>query len=554
MGRILIKIAGLLLGMLLIITGLAKAADIGEFASGILQEVPMLPALGTACAFMIVTTEIGAGAGLYFRRFRRMSGAVAAMLFLVFTILIARKIVEGTDFQCECFGILELQLPLTYHLLLNIALTFVALLVAWRPTGGSSDSYSSRRLPLTFLVPVLMGASLLVWLILSAFRSPASSSDPEEKKVEMDVAFPVKISKAYRGTLVKGITSSGLLRPERTVELVPKVSGEVIAVHAYEGKEVVKGETVAVIDGTEFRLAYERASFALLAAQIEYRTLSASPFLQTVDTIQARRDLEAARDNYQRVRAAYAAGRIDGPVFIRAKRTYESARAYFSANREDVIANRSGLVQAREAYERAKRELEATQIRAPFTGRITGWEGAIGMQAHAGRALCSLVDLSRILIDADIVEREAARVCPGQGAVISCMAFPGRPYPGIVRAVSPVIDLKSRMMRAAVELSATRGGRRAPQVPLRPGMFATVLIETDRLHGRLLVPREALLTRDLRPLVFTLEHGRAKWHYVETGEENQEFVEVRSGLAEGDTVIVEGHQALAHDARVFVKD
>ncbi len=71
MGRILVKIAGLLLGMLLIVTGLAKAADIREFASGILREVPMLPELGTACAFVIVTAEIVAGAGFYFRRFRR---------------------------------------------------------------------------------------------------------------------------------------------------------------------------------------------------------------------------------------------------------------------------------------------------------------------------------------------------------------------------------------------------------------------------------------------------------------------------------------------------
>ena len=249
-----------------------------------------------------------------------MSGAIAALLFLVFTTLIVRKIIEGSEFQCDCFGVsgcsfrssiifcwisrspsLPCSLPGGQQVVRHIHIPLVG--CPWR--------FSCRC---SLGPPFLCGSFSLRF----GLRPPAPI--PEEKKVEMDIAFPVKISKAHRGTLVKGITSSGLLRPER-IELVPKVSGEIVAVHAYEGKEVAKGEIVAIIDRTEFRLAYERASFALLAAQIEYRTLSASPFLQTVDTIQARRDLEAARDHFQRVRTAYAAGRIDGPAFIRAKRS-----------------------------------------------------------------------------------------------------------------------------------------------------------------------------------------------------------------------------------------
>jgi multidrug efflux pump subunit AcrA (membrane-fusion protein) len=83
-------------------------------------------------------------------------------------------------------------------------------------------------------------------------------------------------------------------------------------------------------------------------------------------------------------------------------------------------------------------------------------------------------------------------------------------------------------------------------------MFATVHIETDVLPQRLLVPRAALLVRDGRSLVFTVEHSIAKWHYVETGESNDELLEIRRGLAVGDTVIVDGHYTLAHEAPVSV--
>ncbi len=564
MGGIIIKIAGLLLGLLFVITGLSKAAAFEEFSWTILREFPMSRELGTICAFLVIVAEVVSGAGLFLRRMRRPSAAMAAVLLFIFLSIAFRKVVQGSEFQCECFGVLALRLPLFYHLFLDLALACIAILVAWRPTSVVPATDEGRtvlfqhsaswRRSFVFLVPLAFCALFLVWALFSAFRSPAAVPPPEEKKVQLDIAFPVKPAAVRRATLIKGVSSSGLLRPVRMVELVPRVSGEIVAASAHEGKEVAKGEIVASIDRTEFRLAYERASSTLLAAQIEYRTLSTSPILQTMDTIQARLDLEAARETYQRVRTAYAAGRIDGPVFLRARRAYEATRAYHSANREDVIANRSGLVQAHEAFERARLDLEATEVRAPFAGRIAAWEAAVGMQAHAGRALGSLVDLSKILIDTDIVEGEAGRIRACEGAVISCMAFPRIRFSGTVRTVSPLIDLKSRMMRATVELSLLRAARNAPPLLLRPGMFASVLIETERLEGRLLVPREALLVRDLRQLVFTMENGLAKWHYVETGEENQEFVEIRSGLSEGDTVIVEGHHALAHDARVFVKE
>ena len=174
-------------------------------------------------------------------------------------------------------------------------------------------------------------------------------------------------------------------------------------------------------------------------------------------------------------------------------------------------------MQAREAYERAK--LRAGGNRGP--GSFRRPDRRMGRRSRdAGACRAGALQPGGSLQNSDRCRHcrdRSRRVRPGEGAVISCMAFPGMPCPGIVHAVSPVIDLKSRMMRATIELSATRGDRRASQVPLRPGMFASVLIETDRLQGRLLVPREALLVRDLRQLVFTMEHGLAKWHYVETG-------------------------------------
>jgi len=66
------------------------------------------------------------------------------------------------------------------------------------------------------------------------------------------------------------------------------------------------------------------------------------------------------------------------------------------------------------------------------------------------------------------------------------------------------------------------------------------------------VPQAAVLVRGGRPLVFVIENGLAKWRYIQTGQENQEYVEVLDGVKEGEPVIVEGHLTLAHDSAVRI--
>jgi multidrug efflux pump subunit AcrA (membrane-fusion protein) len=93
---------------------------------------------------------------------------------------------------------------------------------------------------------------------------------------------------------------------------------------------------------------------------------------------------------------------------------------------------------------------------------------------------------------------------------------------------------------------------------LRPGMFARALISGERFSDRLLVPREAILMRDDRPLLFKVEGDRAKWLYVVTGESNDHLVEITSVLQGGtldpdDRVIVSDHLTLAHDAKIKVR-
>jgi len=93
-----------------------------------------------------------------------------------------------------------------------------------------------------------------------------------------------------------------------------------------------------------------------------------------------------------------------------------------------------------------------------------------------------------------------------------------------------------------------------PAGKIKPGMFAQARLDAEIYTNRLLVPKEAILVRDQRKLVFTVEGGLAKWCYVETGFENDDYVEIKSGIAEGDSVIISGHYTLSHDAKIKITD
>ncbi|MER3525318.1 MAG: hypothetical protein C4326_15060 [Ignavibacteria bacterium] len=395
---------------------------------------------------------------------------------------------------------------------------------------------------------VCLAAAILVWYATRS--SPAPSDESEDgagSLAQQEIALPVRVSRAWRGTLTKSLTTNGTLRARREVDLVARVGGEVVGVYAHNGKHVRKGDVLVRIDDREYRLAFEKASAALLAAQIEYRTQTASEFLTAPDSARVREELGRARARWQEAIRAHKEGRLDDAALARARREYDATVAYLSVDRGDIIANKSGLAAAQEAYTRAKMDVEATELRAPFDGVVGNLELIPGRHITSGTVVCTVVDLSTLLVDVDVIESEAPRVHPGQRAELTVVALADKSFTGKVLTRNPMIDPKTKTLRVTIEVTNLPAFH-----SLMPGMYATVKIQTESYAHRTLVPKAALLVRDQRPLVFVAQAGLAKWHYVEIGEENDEVVEIRSGIAAGDTVIVDGHYTLAHDAKIRV--
>jgi RND family efflux transporter MFP subunit len=337
--------------------------------------------------------------------------------------------------------------------------------------------------------------------------SAAGTTDSAEAESAPRLALPVAAVEARNGDLVLTVTTTGQVASEGQATLKSEVAGTIQKVLVRAGDRVRQGQRLVEFDPRPLELNVDDAKARLATAQVQYR------------------------DQY------YA----DSVVTKRAP-TDEQRRTAMS---------RVGLQQAQVAVEKAELEREKAVVLSPFDGMVDRVDAAPGVRVSAGETLLRVVNLSQLRIEANVLEHDIPLIKEGGQAVVSSAAAPDRPIIGRIAAVLPLVDTTSRSGRAYVRVPGSS--------LLRPGMYADVRLEAQRLTNRRLVPARAIIQRDGRPLVFVVKDGRAQWVYVNPGRSNGAETEILpdSGtgvipVEAGDKVVVEGHITLTHDAPVRV--
>jgi HlyD family secretion protein len=375
----------------------------------------------------------------------------------------------------------------------------------------------------------------------AARDSSAAAADSGQVRKPISVT----VSPVFRGDLVHAVLAEGRLRARRETEIQFELTGTLERLPVAEGERVRAGELIALLDQREYRAALDEArsrhlrALSELAVNLEARQMAAPNDTALADY---RARVEALRGDLR-------SGRVDHEQYQARTLELEMEALRRGAFRRDVLEARTGFAETKAAEERAQLNLERTEIRAPFDGTITGLTQVAGERAYAGRTLCRLVDTRDLEAEVHVLESDLGNLQVGYPALLTITAV-GETLPVRVGVVSPEVDSESRTCRALF-----RFVNENPRV--RPGMFVRAEIATEVLDDRLLVPREAVLVREERPLVFKVADDRAIWVYVETGARNDTYIEVTGvapgqTLEPGDQVIVSDHLTLAHEATVSV--
>ncbi len=301
-------------------------------------------------------------------------------------------------------------------------------------------------------------------------------------------AVPIEVTAVERRDIASYIETNGTLEAEKEVDLVARTAGPIVDLRGEENQAVQKGQVLARLDEDEIRARLEISRVALQEAETEF----------------------ARAEELQR------ASLISGEEFDQARNRLESARAEFRGNEIQI------------GY---------TVIRAPFSGLIVERYVKFAETVNVNQPLFRISDFDPLLCLIQVPERELSRLAVGQSAYLEVDAWSGERFEAQVLRLSPVVDAATGTIKVTLEVEG--------KGKLRPGMFASVFLQTETHVGALVIPKSALALDSIGDAVFVAEEGSAARRDVTLGVREGDFVEVVAGLSEGDAVISVGQDSLS---------
>jgi len=386
----------------------------------------------------------------------------------------------------------------------------------------------------------------------------------------------VETESAERRTITQTVTAFGRAQPEVKVTISPDVSGEIVELPVQEGGVVRKGDLLARLNPDDYR------------AQLEEREAQVAQ--QKANLARRRADSVQARQTFERKKQLYEKGVIPESEFENAKSSYQQATSQLEAARYRVESARASLKDARE-------QLQKTRLYAPMDGTVSKLtvevgERVVGTRQRAGTSMMNIARLDRMELEVDVNENDVINVAGSDTAHVEFDAYSDRSFRGKVTEIANSARIQNKGSQNEVTNfpvtirilgnpntgpAATRaeGGLARPERPaettegpvIRPGMSGSVDIYTETAEKAVAVPIQAVTVRDftevgpgadstgqepstdedLRKVVFVAEADSARMVEVTTGIADDTYMEIKSGLEGGETVITGPYSAVSRE-------
>lgn len=406
---------------------------------------------------------------------------------------------------------------------------------------------------------VLIGVAVVAILGLAAFLSVRSGRDR---------GIEVRTEAIERRDLVEIVTASGNIRARRTVDISSDVSARVSELLIDEGDDVVTGQTLLRLEPDQYRATLSRAEASLAQAEAQQAQ-------QQANLVQAERD----RDRLHQLRARDS--------LLVSPQQVDDAETRVEVQQALLQAARFGVSQARAGVDESEDRLSKTIFTAPMDGKVTrlnveeGETVIIGTMNNPGSLVLTISDLSVIEVVVKVDETEVSQIALGDSASIRIDAFPDVEFAGHVTEIgNSAINPPSQQQagqQAAIDFEVVLT-LLPSDAPLRPDLSATADIVVESRDDVVAVPIIALTVRDRGEVegdeasggeaaeadagpaggeqdraggatndvegVFLASEGTVRFVPVEIGIAGQEYFEVVSGLAEGDTVVAGPYQRI----------
>ena len=408
-----------------------------------------------------------------------------------------------------------------------------------------------------------------------------------------DESTKVSLEKVAYRTITEVVTASGKVYPEVEVKISPDVSGEITELTVMEGDSVKKGQLLARVYADILATQRDMAAAGVNQQQAQVQNTSAA-----LDAFKAR--MEQAERQYNRQKQLYQDKVISKLEFEQAESAYLTAKADYSAATQTIRSGQAGVQSAQASLSVANKNLGRTSVVSPMNGvvsllNVKKGERVVGSNMMAGTEMMRIADLRVIEVRVDVGENDIPKVKIGDSAVVEVDAYNNRKFKGVVTQIASTnrgaggtttvssTDVTNYEVRIRLDPSSyldLMNPERPKSFPFRPGMSASADIQTKTHAKALGIPINSVTTRDktdtakdktntaksgksgkpaeaapaqktastsgepvsntdeIQEVVFILQKdGTVKQVSVRTDIQDMNYIEVLSGIKEGDEVI-----------------
>lgn len=381
---------------------------------------------------------------------------------------------------------------------------------------------------------------------------------------EQEPVVSVQVTPAQRGPISQVITAEAVVFPLEQAIVAPKITSTVKKFHVQRGTRVKKGQLLVVLENADLAAAAEASKGDFEQADAAYNTTIGASLPQQIQKAQldaqtAQSSFEAQLKVFDSRKELFQQGAIPRRELDAAEVALTQARSQNEqAQKQLADLQRLGKQQAVKSaegsrlsaegkYHGAAAQLSYSEIRSPIDGVVTDRPLYEGDAATANQPILTVMNLSRLIAKAHIVQAEAAALKVGNPAELR---VPGadEPIQGRVTLVSPALDPGSTTIEVWAEETK-------PDPGLKPGMTIQVSLTAKTVKDATLVPTSALFknTEGGEYVLLAGSDHLAHQKIVQVGIRNGGLAQIVSGINAGDPVITSGGYALPDKTRVKIE-
>ena len=363
--------------------------------------------------------------------------------------------------------------------------------------------------------------------LLVAVAAAGCGGDSASAAVHSPAAPPpaaivdVAVVRATTGTVESALEISGTLAAKSRVGIKPKLPGRLERVLVDVGDRVSEGQVVATIDRAE------------VDAQVDAGVAGIGVAKASLDAAEA--GLANAMTEHDRAKTLFEGGAIPRQRLDSADTAHRAA----VAQRDLAKAN---LAQAEASLRRTREVQRDATLRSPVSGFVVERNYDAGAMP-GDQPIVIVADLRQLKLEAGVSELEAGRLKNGLPAAVSVQAKPGQDFKGQLAAIVPEVDERNRHFRIEVRVDNRDHS-------LLAGMYATARLVVASASNAIVVPREAVMSRDGKRIVLKVDGEKVAPIVVTEGLNDGRQVQIVTGLTAGDQVIADARRQLPADARV----